>query len=108
VLVLGLSLFIEDVARVLWGAEQVFTMRRPLSSAMVTLLFFCVLLCGCIVSSPLWYTSFFSRTYLGKAVRAVTQIVVALLVGVNMAQVGILTCGIGTMLAIAGVFYMLL
>jgi branched-chain amino acid transport system permease protein len=65
---------------------------------------------GCIVVITLVVQQFLLRTYLGKALRAVTQNRRgALLVGVNLAHVGIVTCGLGIMLAaVAGVFYILL
>ena len=111
---LGLSLFIEDLARLLWGAEEkgIYYALPPIILGNGDLIISSVrlLALGCIVVITLVVHQFLLRTYLGKAVRAVTQNRRgALLVGVNMAHVGILTCGIGTMLAaIAGVFYMLL
>jgi branched-subunit amino acid ABC-type transport system permease component len=111
---LGLSLFIEDLARLLWGAEEkgIYYALPPIILGNGDLIISSVrlLALGCIVVITLVVHQFLRRTYLGKAVRAVTQNRRgALLVGVNMAHVGILTCGIGTMLAaIAGVFYMLL
>lgn len=111
---LGLSLFIEDVARALWGAEEkgIYYSLPPiiLGNGDIIISSVRLLALGCILVITLVVHQLLLRTYLGKAVRAVTQNRRgALLVGVSMAQVGILTCGIGTALAaIAGVFYMLL
>jgi len=111
---LGLSLCIEDVASVLWGAEEkgLYYTLPPLVLGQGSIVISSVrlLALACIVGITLVVHQFLMRTYLGKALRAVTQNRRgALLVGVNTAQVGMLTCGIGTMLAaVAGVFYMLL
>jgi branched-chain amino acid transport system permease protein len=111
---LGLSLCIEDMARVLWGAEEkgLYYALPPiiLGHGDVIISSVRLLALGCIVVITVVVHQFLVRTYLGKAVRAVTQNRRgALLVGVNMVQVGVLTCGIGTMLAaMAGVFYLLL
>ncbi len=111
---LGLSLCIEDVARVLWGAEEKgFYYALPpivLGHRAIVISSVRLLSLGCIVGMTLVVHQFLVRTYLGKALRAVTQNRRgALLVGINTAHVGLLTCGIGTMLAaVAGVFYMLL
>ncbi len=111
---LGLSLCIEDVARVLWGTEEkgFYYSLPPIILGQGTIVISSVrlLALGCIVGITLVVHQFLVRTYLGKALRAVTQNRRgALLVGVNTAHIGLLTCGIGTMLAaVAGVFYMLL
>jgi len=111
---LGLSLCIEDVARALWGSEEkgFYYSLPPIILGHGTIIISSVrlLALACIVVITLVVQQFIARTYLGKALRAVTQNRQgALLVGVNMAQVGLLTCGLGTMLAaIAGVFYVLL
>ena len=111
---LGLSLCIEDIAQLLWGSEEkgIYYALPPiiLGNGDIIISSVRLLALACIVVITLAVHQFLRRTYLGKAVRAVTQNRRgALLVGVNMAHVGILTCGIGTMLAaVAGVFYMLL
>ncbi len=111
---LGLSLIIEDVASTLWGAEEkgLYYSLPPiiLGNGEIIISSVRLLAMGCIVVITLVVHQFISRTYLGKALRAVTQNRRgAQLVGVNMAQVGLVTCGIGTMLAaVAGVFYILL
>jgi branched-chain amino acid transport system permease protein len=111
---LGLSLCIEDSARVLWGGEEkgLYYSLPPIILGQGTIVISSVrlLALGCIVGITLVVHQFLIRTYLGKALRAVTQNRRgALLVGVNTAHVGLLTCGLGTMLAaVAGVFYLLL
>lgn len=111
---LGLSLCIEDLARVLWGTEEKgFYYALPpiiLGQGAIVISSVRLLALGCIVGITLVVHQFLVRTYVGKALRAVTQNRRgALLVGINTAHVGLLTCGIGTMLAaVAGVFYMLL
>ena len=111
---LGLSLIVEDVASTLWGAEEkgLYYSLPPLilDNGEIIISSVRLLAMGCIVVITLIVHQFISRTYLGKALRAVTQNRRgAQLVGVNMAQVGLVTCGIGTMLAaVAGVFYILL
>ena len=111
---LGLSLCVEDIARALWGSEEkgIYYALPPivLSDGDIVISSVRLLALACIVVITLVVHQFLLRTSLGKALRAVTQNRRgALLVGVNMAHVGMLTCGIGTMLAaIAGVFYLLL
>jgi branched-chain amino acid transport system permease protein len=109
---LGLSLFVEDLARVFWGSEEkgLYYTLPPIVLGEIVISSVRLVALGCIVLITLVVHQFLLRTYLGKALRAVTQNRRgALLVGINMAQVGILTCGLGTMLAaIAGVFYLLL
>jgi branched-chain amino acid transport system permease protein len=111
---LGLSLCIEDVARAWWGSEEkgLYYALPPivLGDGDVVISSVRLVALACIVVITLVVHQFLRRTALGKALRAVTQNRRgALLVGVNMAHVGMLTCGIGTMLAaIAGVFYLLL
>jgi branched-chain amino acid transport system permease protein len=111
---LGLSLCIEDIARALWGSEEkgIYYALPPIILGHGDIIISSVrlLALGCIVVITAVVHQLLIRTYLGKAVRAVTQNRRgALLVGVNMAHVGILTCGLGTVLAaIAGVFYLLL
>jgi branched-chain amino acid transport system permease protein len=111
---LGLSLCIEDVARALWGSEEkgLYYSLPPilLGDGDIVISSVRLLALACIVVITLVVHQFLRRTSLGKALRAVTQNRRgALLVGVNLAHVGMLTCGIGTMLAaIAGVFYLLL
>jgi branched-chain amino acid transport system permease protein len=111
---LGLSLCIEDIARLLWGSEEkgLYYALPPIILGQGEIIISSVrllALAGIVVITVVVH-QFLMRTYLGKAVRAVTQNRRgALLVGVSMTQVGILTCGLGTMLAaIAGVFYLLL
>jgi branched-chain amino acid transport system permease protein len=111
---LGLSLCIEDIARGLWGAEEkgLYYTLPPivLGEGAIVISSVRLLALGCIVVITLVVHQFLTRTYLGKALRAVTQNRRgALLVGVNLAHVGIVTCGLGIMLAaVAGVFYILL
>jgi branched-chain amino acid transport system permease protein len=111
---LGLSLSIEDLAHFLWGSEEkgLYYSLPPiiLGNGEVIISSVRLLALGCIVLVTLLVHQFLMRTYLGKALRAVTQNRRgALLVGINLARVGILTCGLGTALAgIAGVFYLLL
>ena len=111
---LGLSLCIEDMARALWGSEEkgLYYALPPivLGDGDIVISSVRLLALACIVVITLIVHQFLRRTSLGKALRAVTQNRRgALLVGVNMAHVGMLTCGLGTMLAaIAGVFYLLL
>jgi len=111
---LGLSLCIEDVARALWGGEEkgLYYSLPPIILGQGTIVISSVrlLALGCIVGITLVVHQFLTRTYFGKALRAVTQNRRgALLVGINTAHVGLLTCGLGTMLAaVAGVFYLLL
>jgi branched-chain amino acid transport system permease protein len=110
---LGLSLCIEDIARLLWGGEEkgLYYSLPPIILGQGSIISSVRLLTlGCIVGITLVVHQFLTRTYLGKALRAVTQNRRGvLLVGINTAHVGLLTCGLGTMLAaVAGVFYMLL
>lgn len=111
---LGLSLCIEDVAHFLWGSEEkgIYYSLPPivLGNGGIIISSVRLLALACIVVITLMVHQFILRTYMGKALRAVTQNRRgALLVGVNMGRVGLLTCGIGTMLAgAAGVFYILL
>lgn len=109
---LGLSLFVEDLARVFWGSEEkgLYYTLPPIIFGEIVISSVRLVALGCIVLITLVVHQFLMRTYLGKALRAVTQNRRgALLVGVNMAQVGMLTGGLGIMLAaIAGVFYLLL
>jgi branched-chain amino acid transport system permease protein len=110
---LGLSLCIEDMAA-LWGSEEkgLYYALPPiiLGDGDIIISSVRLLALAGIVVITLVVHQFLLRTSLGKALRAVTQNRRgALLVGVNMAHVGMLTCGLGTMLAaIAGVFYLLL
>jgi branched-chain amino acid transport system permease protein len=109
---LGLSLFVEDLARVFWGSEEkaLYYTLPPIIFGEIVISSVRLVALGCIVLITLVVHQLLMRTYLGKALRAVTQNRRgALLVGVNMAQVGVLTGGLGIMLAaIAGVFYLLL
>jgi branched-chain amino acid transport system permease protein len=111
---LGLSLCIEDVARVLWGAEEkgLYYTLPPLvlGQGSVVISSVRLLALAAIVGITLAVHQWLMRTYLGKALRAVTQNRRgAVLVGINTARIGMLTCGLGTALAaVAGVFYMLL
>jgi branched-chain amino acid transport system permease protein len=111
---LGLSLCVEDMARALWGSEEkgLYYALPPivLGEGDIVISSVRLVALACIVVITLAVHQFLLRTALGKALRAVTQNRRgALLVGVNMAHVGMLTCGIGTMLAaVAGVFYLLL
>jgi branched-chain amino acid transport system permease protein len=111
---LGLSLAIEDVARMLWGAEEkgLYYSLPPiiLGQGAIVISSVRLLALGCIVALTLVVHQFLMRTYPGKALRAMTQNRRgALLVGINTHHISLLTCGIATMLAaVAGVFYMLL
>jgi len=111
---LGLSLFIEDTARVLWGGEEkgLYYSLPPIILGEGELVISSVRLLAlvCIVVVTLAVHRFLRRTYVGKAIRAVTQNRRgALLVGVPVPSVAILTSGMGTALAAtAGVFYLLL
>ena len=111
---LGLSLCIEDLARGLWGGEEkgLYYSLPPivLGEGAIVISSVRLLALGCIVVITLVVHQFLLRTYPGKALRAVTQNRRgALLVGVNLAHVGMVTCGLGIMLAaVAGVFYILL
>lgn len=111
---LGLSLFIEDMARSLWGSEEkgLLYSLPPiiLGEGEVVISSVRLLALGCIVAITLAMHQLLLRTYVGKGIRAVTQNRHgAMLVGVNIAHLSLLTCGVGTALAaIAGVFYVLL
>ncbi len=111
---LGLSLFIEDITRILWGSEEkgLYYSLPPIILGDGTLVISSVrlLALGCIVVVTLAVHQFLLRTYWGKAIRAMTQSRRgALLVGVNASQLGGLTSGVGTALAaMAGVFYLVL
>ena len=111
---LGLSLFIEDMAHFFWGAEEkgLYFSLPPivLGEGEIIISSVRLLALGSIVLITLLVHQFIVRTYLGKALRAVTQNRRgAQLVGIPLGHVGMLTCGMGTMLAaMAGVFYLLL
>jgi branched-chain amino acid transport system permease protein len=111
---LGFALFIEDVARFLWGAEEkgLYYSLPPIILADGELIISSVrlLALGCIIAVTLAVHQFLMRTYWGKAIRAVTQSRRgALLVGVNVSALNALTWGMGAVLAaVAGVFYLLL
>jgi branched-chain amino acid transport system permease protein len=111
---LGLALFIEDVARFLWGAEEkgLYYSLPPIILADGELIISSVrlLALGCVIVITLAVHQFLMHTYWGKAIRAVTQSRRgALLVGVNVASLNVLTWGMGAVLAaMAGVFYLLL
>jgi branched-chain amino acid transport system permease protein len=111
---LGFSLFIEDVARFLWGAEEkgLYYSLPPIVLGDGALIISSVrlLALGCVIVVALAVHQFLMRTYWGKAIRAVTQNRRgALLVGVNVSAVSLLTWGMGAVLAaMAGVFYLLL
>jgi branched-chain amino acid transport system permease protein len=111
---LGLALFIEDVASFLWGAEEkgLYYRLPPIILADGELIISSVrlLALGCIIAVTLAVHQFLMRTYWGKAIRAVTQNRRgALLVGINVSALNVLTWGMGAVLAaVAGVFYLLL
>jgi branched-chain amino acid transport system permease protein len=111
---LGLALFIEDVASFLWGAEEkgLYYSLPPIILAAGELIISSVrlLALGCIIAVTLAVHQFLMHTYWGKAIRAVTQSRRgALLVGINVSALNVLTWGMGTVLAaVAGVFYLLL
>lgn len=111
---LGLSLFIEDMVRFLWGGEEksLYYSLPPiiLGDGELVISSVRLLALGCIVVVTLAMHWVLRRTYVGKAIRAVTQNRRgALLVGVPVSAIGILTWGMGTVLAAtAGVFYLLL
>jgi branched-chain amino acid transport system permease protein len=109
-----LSLFIEDAARFLWGSEEkgLFYSLPPiiLGNGEVVISSVRLLALGCVVAVTVAVHQFLMRTYWGKAIRSVTQSRRgAMLVGVNVSRVGLLTWGMGTVLAaVAGVFFMVL
>jgi branched-chain amino acid transport system permease protein len=111
---LGLSLFIEDTARFLWGAEEkgLYYSLPPIVLGDGALIISSVrlLALGCVIVVALVMHQFLMRTYWGKAIRAVTQNRRgALLIGVNISTLSLLTWGVGAVLAaMAGVFYLLL
>jgi branched-chain amino acid transport system permease protein len=111
---LGLSLFIEDVARFLWGAEEkgLYYSLPPIVLGDGALIISSVrlLALGCVIMVALVMHQFLMRTYWGKAIRAVTQNRRgAMLIGVNIPTLSLLTWGVGAVLAaMAGVFYLLL
>lgn len=105
---LGLSLFLEDVARFLWGAEEkgLYYSLPPiiLGDGEVIISSVRLLALGCVIVVTLAVHQFLMRTYWGKAIRAATQSRRgALLVGVNIFSLSALTWGMGAALAaIAG------
>ena len=111
---LGLSLFIEDAAQFLWGSEEkgLFYSLPPiiLGDGELVISSVRLLALGCVVAITVAVHQLLMRTYWGKAIRGVTQSRRgALLVGVNVSHVGLLTWGMGTVLAaVAGVFFMVL
>jgi branched-chain amino acid transport system permease protein len=111
---LGLSLFIEDMARLLWGAEEkgLYYSLPPIVLGDGALIISSVrlLALGCVIMVALVMHQFLMRTYWGKAIRAVTQNRRgAMLIGVNIPTLSLLTWGVGAVLAaMAGVFYLLL
>ena len=74
---LGLSLCIEDIARLLWGGEEkgLYYSLPPiiLGQGSIVISSVRLLALGCIVGITLVVHQFLIRTYLGKALRAVTQ-----------------------------------
>jgi branched-chain amino acid transport system permease protein len=109
---LGLSLAISDVAAFFWG-----TYVKGVSLSMPTVELLGVYLpglrmltLGIIVALTIVLHQFLSRSYLGRAIRALAQNRQgALLVGIDASRISMLTFGVGTALAaFAGVFYLLL
>jgi branched-chain amino acid transport system permease protein len=102
------------VASFLWGAEEkgLYYRLPPIILADGELIISSVrlLALGCIIAVTLAVHQFLMRTYWGKAIRAVTQNRRgALLVGINVSALNVLTWGMGAVLAaVAGVFYLLL
>jgi branched-chain amino acid transport system permease protein len=109
---LGASLAIQDFASFLWGSEDkgipYFLPTIQLGDIFISSVRLLGL--GFIILLTLALHLYLKRTYLGKAIRAVTQNRRgASLVGINASRISTITFGIGTVLAsLAGVFYVIL
>jgi branched-chain amino acid transport system permease protein len=109
---LGLSLAISDVAAYFWGAyvKGISVDMPSLEVLGVFVPTLRLLTLGVIIVLTVVLHQFLFRSYVGRAIRALAQNREgALLVGINVSQISMVTFGVGTALAgLAGVFYLLL
>ena len=109
---LGAALTIEDVSAFLWGPEVKGVNYSlpiiPVGGVVISTLRLLAL--ALIVALTVGIHIFLKRSYLGRAVRAVTQNRKgAMITGVNIPTVGLVTFGMGISLAaVAGLFYVTL
>lgn len=105
----GLAIAIEDVVSFLWGgAEAGIAYRMPtlsLGNINISSLHLVALLI--ILLSTVFFQIFLKKSYIGKALRGITQNRKgAMVVGINISWISNITFGIGTSLAsVAGVIY---
>jgi branched-chain amino acid transport system permease protein len=109
---LGASLAIEDIASFFWGPEDKGISYVMPSINIGDMVISSIRLVGllCIIVLTVAVHLLLKKTFLGKALRAITQNRQgAMLMGVNHLRIGSITFGIGTIMAsIAGVFYIAL
>lgn len=109
---LGAALTIEDLSAFLWGptVKGISYSLAPLTLGKVVISSLRLLILGVIVLLTVAITLLIKHTYFGKALRALTQNRKgALLTGVNIPKITMLTFGLGISLAaLAGLFYVIL
>lgn len=109
--VLGMSIFLQNMARIIWGAEfQTFEVDLPYSSLMIGDVVIPVKKVFILLTSLILMMGlalFIQKTYLGKAMRAAAaDREAAEMMGINVNSVIILTFVIGSALgAVSGILY---
>ncbi|NNF98534.1 MAG: branched-chain amino acid ABC transporter permease [Desulfobacteraceae bacterium] len=109
--VLGVSIFLQNMARIIWGAEfQVFEVDfgiPPLILGTVIIPFKKIFIFGTSVICMASLAVFVKKTYLGKAMRATAaDWEAAEMMGINVNMVIVLTFAIGSaMAAVAGILF---